>query len=57
MGLNARGGTSLVEVIVYIPVLAISFVLVLRHGFRRRAGWIFLVILSISTGVSHGLLT
>lgn len=47
MTLNARGGIALGEAIVYIPILLITAVLALRHGFRRKAGWVFLVILSL----------
>ena len=46
MGLDQRGGIAVGEVIFYIPVLVVSFILVLRHGFRRQAGWIFLFLLS-----------
>ena len=49
MGLDARGYISIVEIIIYIPILLIGVVLSLRHGFKRKAGWIMLVILSIST--------
>jgi len=47
MGLDARGGISLGQVLVYVPILLVSAVLVRRHGFKRQAGWIFLVVLSI----------
>ena len=46
MGLDQRRGIAVGEVIFYIPVLIVSFILVLRHGFRRQAGWIFLFLLS-----------
>jgi len=47
MGLDARGGISLAQLLIYIPILIVSAVLVRRHGFKRQAGWIFLLILSI----------
>ncbi|TCD68835.1 hypothetical protein EIP91_009702 [Steccherinum ochraceum] len=47
MGLNARGVVALAQAIIYVPILCFSAVLVARHGIRRRAGWIFLVILSL----------
>lgn len=50
MGLDARGGISVAELIVYIPLFAVSVILVLRHGFRKT-GWIYLILLSIS--MSH----
>ncbi|THH33965.1 hypothetical protein EUX98_g287 [Antrodiella citrinella] len=45
--LDARGGISIVLMIIYIPILLVSAVLVKRHGFKRQAGWIFLLILSL----------
>ncbi|CAL1702531.1 unnamed protein product [Somion occarium] len=47
MGLDTRGDISIVEIIFYIPILATSLIITLRHGFSRRAGWIFLLILAI----------
>lgn len=44
MGLDGRGILSVVEIIFYIPVLVVSAILVLRHGFKRDLGWIFLFI-------------
>ncbi|EMD41591.1 hypothetical protein CERSUDRAFT_110168 [Gelatoporia subvermispora B] len=57
--LDARGDISVAEIIIYIPILILSGILVLRHGFARRAGWIFLLILSIiriAGGITHILL-
>jgi len=42
--LDARGIIAVVEIVVYVPLLVISILLTLRHGFRRRAGWVFLLI-------------
>jgi len=56
MGLDARGGISLAQLLVYIPILCVSAVLVKRHGFRRQSGWVFLVLLSlvrITGGACH----
>ncbi|KAI0932666.1 hypothetical protein AcW1_000277 [Taiwanofungus camphoratus] len=56
MKLDKRGDVSIAEIVIYIPILIVSFILVLRHGFTRRAGWIFLLILSIIRivgGVTH----
>lgn len=54
--LDRRGDISIAEIVVYVPVLIVSVMLVLRHGFTRRAGWIFLCILSIIRivgGITH----
>ncbi|THH28280.1 hypothetical protein EUX98_g5907 [Antrodiella citrinella] len=47
MGLDARGGISAAQLVIYIPILVLSAILVKRHGFKRQAGWIFLLILSL----------
>lgn len=47
MGLDARGGISVLQLLIYIPILVFSAILVKRHGFRKQGGWIFLLILSI----------
>jgi len=44
MGLSPRTGISIFEIIFYIPVTIIGIILVLRHGFKRDLGWIFLAI-------------
>ncbi|KAI0724188.1 hypothetical protein C8T65DRAFT_704103 [Cerioporus squamosus] len=56
MGLDARGSIAAVEIAFYIPVLLVGGFLTFRHGFARKAGWIFLVILSIVRiigGITH----
>ncbi|TFK93049.1 hypothetical protein K466DRAFT_479360 [Polyporus arcularius HHB13444] len=56
MGLDARGNIAAAEIALYIPVLLIGVFLALRHGFKREAGWVFLVVLSIVRiigGVTH----
>jgi len=56
MALDQRGDISVVEIIIYIPVLIVGVILVMRHGFSKKAGWVFLVILSLMRlvgGVTH----
>lgn len=38
-------------IVFYIPIFIVTLILVLRHGFKRDAGWIFLLIFSISTSL------
>ncbi|KAI0823127.1 hypothetical protein BC628DRAFT_1301588, partial [Trametes gibbosa] len=45
--LDARGIISIVVIVIYIPILCAGVILSMRHGFTRKAGWIYLVILSI----------
>lgn len=37
---------AIAELVVYIPVALVSLFLVLRHGFHRQLGWIYLFVLS-----------
>ncbi|KIM84628.1 hypothetical protein PILCRDRAFT_818206 [Piloderma croceum F 1598] len=45
--LNDHGKLGAATIPFYVPILIISFVLVLRHGFTRDSGWIFVFIFSI----------
>lgn len=38
---------SIAEIVVYVPSLAVAIVLVRKHGFKRSAGWLYLVIFSV----------
>ncbi|KAI0351243.1 hypothetical protein OH77DRAFT_1498660 [Trametes cingulata] len=54
--LDARGYISIAEIVIYVPILLVAIPIAFRHGFTRKAGWIFLVILSIiriGGGVTH----
>ncbi|KAI0363938.1 hypothetical protein BV20DRAFT_1039659 [Pilatotrama ljubarskyi] len=54
--LDARGYVSIAEIVIYVPILLVAIPVAFRHGFTRKAGWIFLVILSIIRivgGVTH----
>jgi len=56
MALDQRGYISAAEIVAYIPILIVGVILVLRHGFARKAGWLFLVILAVMRivgGVTH----
>ena len=46
--LNTYGKIDAATMAFYLPVFAISLVLVFRHGIKRDAGWIFLCIFSLS---------
>jgi hypothetical protein len=37
---------AIAELVVYIPVALVSLFVVLRHGFHRQLGWIYLFVLS-----------
>jgi hypothetical protein len=44
--LDAFGKLAAATIVFYVPILVITVTLVLRHGFKRDAGWIFLSIFS-----------
>lgn len=48
MALDTRGYISIAVIIVYVPVFLISIYVAIRHGFTKRAGWVLLVVLSLS---------
>ena len=39
-----RGKISVLELIVYAPCFPIALWLTIRHGLRRSAGWIYVII-------------
>ena len=47
MHFDARGGISVLELLVYIPLLVVSMLTCLRYGFKRSSGWIFTLILCL----------
>jgi hypothetical protein len=49
--LDGYGKLAAATIPFYLPIFAVSLVLVLRHGFRRESGWIFLLIFSIGAHV------
>jgi hypothetical protein len=38
---------AIAELCVYAPILLLTFIIVLRHGFKRQSGWIYLAIFCI----------
>jgi len=47
MQLTASGDISIVEIVVYLPLLVAAVAVCLRHGFKKAEGWIFLVALCV----------
>jgi len=47
MGLDARGYVSVVELVVYVPLAFATGFLVFNTGHGRKAGWVYLMVLSI----------
>ena len=45
--LDARGYIAIAEIVLYVPIFFIGIPIAFRNGFTRKAGWIFLVLLSI----------
>ncbi|CZS99354.1 hypothetical protein WAI453_008207 [Rhynchosporium graminicola] len=48
MTLSYRNGVSIGEIIVYTWAIAVAIFLVMRHGFRKNSGWIYLVIFCLA---------
>jgi len=53
--LNQRGDIAIAEIVLYIPILVASIFLVAKHGASRKAGWVFLLTLSLTRIVGGGL--
>ncbi|RFU24841.1 hypothetical protein B7463_g11495, partial [Scytalidium lignicola] len=48
MTISYRSGISIAELVVYVPAMAIAFLLSIRHGFGRSAGWFFLILFCLA---------
>ncbi|PWY69702.1 hypothetical protein BO70DRAFT_343954 [Aspergillus heteromorphus CBS 117.55] len=44
MAIVTSDGVAIAELVVYIPTALVTIVVVLRHGFHRQLGWIYLCI-------------
>lgn len=60
MTLGPFGRVAIAQVVFYIPIAVVTFIVTLRHGFSRRLGWLFLftfamfrLVGGILTVVSH----
>lgn len=47
MRLDSRGDVSIVELVIYSPLLVAAAFLCQRHGFKHSSGWVFILILCI----------
>ena len=59
MGLDAEAAVSIVELVLYAPMIILAVIVCSRHGFARSSGWIYTVILCLAriTGAVCQLLT
>lgn len=48
MAVDYRSGVSILLLIFYLPALAVAVLLTIRHGFRRSAGWRFMIIFTLA---------
>jgi hypothetical protein len=44
MGLSSHDGLAIAEIVIYSPLVVLSFALCIRHSFRVFVGWLFLLI-------------
>lgn len=47
MTVTYREAISILQIIVYVPVLILGLTLNFRHGFAKSSGWFFLITLSL----------
>ncbi|TDL17892.1 hypothetical protein BD410DRAFT_901222 [Rickenella mellea] len=47
MGLDARGIIAIIQIVLFVPIFCFTLFITLRHGFKRDAGWVFLLIFSV----------
>ena len=45
--ISTREGIAIAEVAVYIPTLILAIIILIRLGFQRQLGWIYLAIFSV----------
>lgn len=48
MGLTSGEVLDIVNIIYYIPALAVSVYVAIRHGFRRSNGWLYILALDVT---------
>ncbi|PVH89639.1 hypothetical protein DL98DRAFT_475934 [Cadophora sp. DSE1049] len=48
MALTYRNGVSIGQIVIYTWGLAVAIFLAMRHGFRRNAGWMYLIIFCLA---------
>lgn len=47
-------GIAIAELAVYVPVLILTIIVVIRHGFQKQLGWIYLAIFCLIRSVGAG---
>jgi len=47
MGVDSREGLAIADLIFYIPALFVAFYISFKHGFGKKKGWFFLIMLSL----------
>lgn len=52
---SATEGIAIAELCVYIPVFILTVLLVLRQGFNRQLGWIYLAIFCLIRIIGAGI--
>lgn len=55
MALHPLNSISIVELAIYTPALLIAILLSTRHGFRKNAGWLYLIIFTTARIVGSSL--
>ncbi len=55
MGLSSRDDLNIVELVFYVPALGLFIWVLLKQGFGRQLGWLYLAILSLVVSLAHQL--
>ncbi|KAK4461918.1 hypothetical protein QBC42DRAFT_338692 [Cladorrhinum samala] len=55
MTLSTINSIAAAQLAIYVPLFLISILLAYRHGFRRNAGWLYIVIFSLTRVVASSL--
>ncbi|KAK3395050.1 hypothetical protein B0H63DRAFT_408350 [Podospora didyma] len=48
MGLDGEGAVSIVELVLYAPLMILAIIVCSRHGFSRSSGWIYTIFLCLA---------
>jgi hypothetical protein len=52
--ISTAEGIAIAELAVYIPIFILTIIVVIRHGFHKQLGWIYLAIFCLIRAVGAG---
>ena len=45
--MKERTAIAVIQIFLYIPIFVLGLILTFRNGFSKKAGWLYMVLLSI----------